>query len=256
MQYENLVNSVNINQGHEGIQLKSVDTKKRLLADPVICDIESKDISSNIYGSRSVDKKEIDATLNFKRSYASVEIRSNWSGEILDLSKNAKPLYDCIVLDLDGTLVFASEKKKGIAETIKFKDMHGNPMELWVHKRPGFDTFLKTCFESAIVGVWSMGQPGYVEAIVSLFPQKPAFVYNWCDCDRLNGKIFKRLNNIPYEGKIIMIDDKTDILEMCDRVNTFIVPEWHPRDDDDTTLYDLSGLLFQYTVHYNNEDQE
>lgn len=239
MQCEKLVNSVNINQNREGIRLKSVDTKKQLLANPVICDIESKEISRNIYGSSLVDNKEI---------------ASNRSGEILDISKNAKSLYDCIVLDLDGTLVFASEKKKGIAETIKFKDMHGDPMELWVHKRPGFDIFLKTCFESAIVGVWSMGQPGYVEAVVSLFPQRPAFVYNWCDCDRLNGKIFKRLNNIPYQGKIIMIDDKTDILEMCDRVNTFIVPEWHPRHDDDTTLYDLSALLFEYNVD-NNEDR-
>ena len=165
-----------------------------------------------------------------------------------ELSLVRKSLYDCIVLDLDGTLVFASSKKKGIAESISFKDMHGDTMMMWLHKRPGFDLFLKKCFESAIVGVWSMGQSGYVEAVVSLFPQRPAFVYNWCHCDRdfrrPNGKIFKRLRNIPHEGKIIMIDDRTDVLEMCDRVNTYIVPEWHPRDKDDTTLYDLSPVLF------------
>ena len=163
-------------------------------------------------------------------------------------SVKTKPLYECIVLDLDGTLVFSSERPKGIANNVSFKDMHGDSMELWIHKRPGFDIFLRKCFESAVVGVWSMGQPGYVEAVVSLFPQKPAFVYSWCDCDRDSrrpqAKIFKRLNNIPHRGKIIMIDDKTDILEMCDRVNTFIVPEWHPRNTNDTTLHDLSVLLF------------
>jgi hypothetical protein len=163
------------------------------------------------------------------------------------IENNSK--YDCIVLDLDGTLVYASDKKKGDAENITFNDMHGDPMNLWVHKRPGFDTFLRECFRStSTVGVWSMGQPGYVNAVVSLFPQQPAFVYNWCDCDRdirrSNGIIFKKLDNIPHNGKVIMIDDSKNVLETCDRINTFIVSEWHPRNTDDTVLSDLSVLLF------------
>ncbi len=156
---------------------------------------------------------------------------------------NMQP-YDCIVLDLDGTLVVSDEKQEGNAEKIVFPDMHGDTMELWVHKRPGFENFLNKCFESAVVGVWSMGQPGYVNAVVDLFPQKPAFVYNWCHCDRSNGKIFKRLNNIPHNGKVIMIDDRIDVLELSDRITTFIVREWDPIFVDDNVLESLSSFLF------------
>jgi hypothetical protein len=158
------------------------------------------------------------------------------------------PGYDCLVLDLDGSLVCSRKRKKGDAENVSFVDRDGDTTNLWIHKRPGFDLFLSKCFESGNVGVWSMGQPGYVDAIVSLFPHKPAFVYNWCHCDRAKGKIFKRLNNIPHTGKILMIDDKTDILEMCDRVDTYIISEWHHRDNNDTALYDLSDSLFNYNI--------
>lgn len=158
---------------------------------------------------------------------------------------NNNDKIDCIVLDLDGTLVYSSDKCKGNGYKILFKDMHNDNMELFVHKRPGFDILLKRCFESVVVGVWSMGQPGYVDAVVeALFPQKPAFTYNWWNCDRAKGKIFKRLNNIPYSGNILMIDDKIDVLEQCERIKTLIVPEWHPRYNDDTTLYELSSSLF------------
>src|SRR5580692_7134853 len=104
----------------------------------------------------------------------------------------------CIVLDLDGTLVYASEKNKGNAKEIEFTDRHGETTKLYLHKRPGFDEFLIKCFQFASVGVFSMGQEGYVEAVISLFPQRPKFVYSWWNCDRANGKIFKRLNNIPF----------------------------------------------------------
>lgn len=152
--------------------------------------------------------------------------------------------YDCIVLDLDGTLVYSSKKSKGPSQKIKYRDVHGDIVKFWVHKRPGFDEFLQQCFEKSKVGVWSMGQPEYVKAIVSLFPQTPIFVYSWWECDRAGGKIFKRLNNIPHVGNIIMIDDKTDILETCNRINTHIVSEWNPHQNHDTELYDLLHILF------------
>lgn len=194
-------------------------------------------------------------------------------------NKNTKLTYDCIVLDLDGTLVFSSKKRKNYifdiskqyvendellckkfqilddnfedintdqikSHSVKFNNVCGENIELWVYKRPGFDIFLKKCFELTNVGVWSMGQPEYVEAIVSLFPQRPSFVYNWCDCDRGNGKIFKKLDNIPFQGNIIMIDDNINALELCSRIQTYIIPEWHPRQTEDNILYDLLPFLF------------
>lgn len=153
--------------------------------------------------------------------------------------------YDCIVLDLDGTLVYSAKRPKGNAEKIEFPDMHGDPMTLWVHKRPGFDAFLTECFKRFTVGVWSMGQPGYVNAVVNLFPQKPAFVYNWCNCDRNKGKIFKRLSNIPHSGKVVMVEDEQSKLELCERVETIILPEWDPQYVHDQALYNLGAQLFK-----------
>jgi len=159
-----------------------------------------------------------------------------------------KVKYDCVVLDLDGTLVYSSDNKIRDSECIMFEDMHGDMIKMWVCKRPGFNEFLDECFKHGNVGVWSMGQSGYVNAVVSLFPQKPIFVYNWCHCDRdsrrINGIIFKRLKNIPCDGRIIMIDDKKDALETCGRIETYIVPEWDPKINDDTVLYELSNILF------------
>lgn len=163
---------------------------------------------------------------------------------ISNLKFGAKSSHSCIVLDLDGTLVFSSKKKQGIADNVTFNSSSGESKQIWVHKRPGFDAFLQACFEHSEVGVWSMGQPGYVEAVVSLFPRRPSFVYNWCDCDRNGGRVFKRLSNIPHAGNILMVDDKSDTLEICDGVQTIIVPEWTPKSKGDTVLPDLAFQLY------------
>lgn len=148
-----------------------------------------------------------------------------------------------IVLDLDGTLVFSSEKKKGEAIQIKFKDRHGDNIELYLHKRPGFDEFLNKCFSCGNVGVYSMGQEGYVEAVISLFPKRPEFVYSWWNCDRKNGKIIKNLNKIPFSENIIMIDDKPELIECNSNVKMIIVDEWKPKNNNDITLYKLTTEL-------------
>ena len=155
--------------------------------------------------------------------------------------KEAK--YECIVLDLDGSLVCSRDKNYGTGEKITFTNVYGENETTWVHKRPGFDIFLKKCFELGNVGVWSMGQPGYVNAIVKLFPEQPIFVYNWRNCDREPGRIFKKLDAIPYNGSIVMIDDKTDTLEKSSRVDVIIIPEWHPKQKKDKTLYQLIEVL-------------
>lgn len=150
---------------------------------------------------------------------------------------------DCVTIDLDGTLVHSDSKKRGRADLIVFKNIHGDDESLWVHKRPGFDIFLKRCFEIGDVGVWSMGQPNYVDAIIKLFPQRPKFVYNFRDCDRESGKIIKCLDNIPHTGKIVMVDDQIGRLKCCDRVDTIIVSEWRPHKVHDDTLYKLTERL-------------
>lgn len=152
--------------------------------------------------------------------------------------------YDCIVLDLDGTLVFSDEKKTTDSKEISFVDAHGDKVKMWVHERPGLQDFLQKCFDHMVVGVWSMGQAGYVEAITSLFPQRPEFVFNWRDCDRKEGRIYKKLQNIPYYGNVVMVDDNDSVLERCTRVDVRIVPPFNPCNDDDNTLHEMESWLF------------
>lgn len=178
------------------------------------------------------------------------------------ISHDVRINADTIVLDLDGTLVCSCSKDKGdgkesetlhlgramhaLGTHVTFSDSHGDMDEVWVHKRPGFDKFLQTCFNIGKVGVWSMGQPGYVKSIVNLFPEKPEFVFDWCHCDRSSGRIFKRLSKIPImstNGSAIMIDDKKEILEECSNVYVILVPEWNPRQRDDHILYDLTETI-------------
>ena len=146
--------------------------------------------------------------------------------------------YDCIVLDLDGTLVYSCKEDLGGGHKIVVNDCE-DVDNLWVYKRPGFDEFLRICFEVSTVGVWSMGQPSYVDAIVELFPQTPAFVYNRTNCITRIDRMFKQLEKIPYDGNIIMFDDQFWSLEQSDRVNTIIVPPWTADNYYDRVLYQL-----------------
>ncbi len=155
-------------------------------------------------------------------------------------------LYDCVVLDIDQTLVYTTmENYTERCIKMDILGMHGENMEVFVQKRPGLDKFLNHCFEHCKVGVWSAGQPSYVESIVNtFFPQTPIFVYNWCHCNRdskrLGSMVFKKLEHIPYVGKILMIDDRMTVLDVCDRVDTYIITPWEPySDDEDMELHKL-----------------
>lgn len=161
------------------------------------------------------------------------------------MNKEILSKFDCIVLDLDGTLVYTSDINEGNGEEISFDDMHGDKISMWVHKRPGFDDFINKCFELGDVGVWSMGQPGYVNAVIKhYFPQSPSFIYNWCHCDRRHSYIYKKLNNIPHLGEnILMIDDDDKKLENCERVKIYNIPEWTPDIIHDTELFKLLSYL-------------
>ena len=151
--------------------------------------------------------------------------------------------YNCIVLDLDESLVHSCGTNLGGG--ISFSLSEGErKQEYWAHKRPGFDIFLKTCFKFSKVGVWSAGKKEYVDAIVELFPEKPLFVYNRDNCPLENGIRVKKLDNIPYRGSIVMIDDRSDVLKKTDRVDTIVIPPWHPTLSSDSVLYNLFPLLF------------
>lgn len=169
---------------------------------------------------------------------------------------NPMKIYKYLILDLDGSLIYTSKNDKGSGVQIIYIDSHGDQSSSWVHKRPGFDLFLQLCFENCVVGVWSMGQPNYVDAVLKLFPQIPIFTYNWCHCDRkTGGRVYKSLDTVPFhkitEDPILMIDDNPSLIESTSNIDIYKIPEWHPSNKSDNALFELSQLLFPTSQHDN-----
>lgn len=173
----------------------------------------------------------------------------------MDIYKSSR--YKCIVLDLDGTLIHSCNNNLGDGINIAFIDSMGETNDkYWVHKRPGFDMFLDICFKNAVVGVWSTGTAEYVEEIVKLFPKRPTLVFNRDNCIIKNGHKKKYLKILPYQGSVVMIDDRSEVLKKTDRVETLVIPKWNPEiKKDDNILNNILPLLFKEEINcwYGNE---
>ena len=148
--------------------------------------------------------------------------------------------YSCFVFDLDDTLIRATSRPKYNAVEVEYKSMIGEKEKIWINKRPGFEKILEKCFEIGTVGVWSMGQPGYVESVVKLFPKKPDFIYNWTNCDRDGSHIYKNLDMIPNNGKILMIDDSPHKLAFSNpNIHVLPIARWRKFSPEDQHLFDI-----------------
>ena len=64
-----------------------------------------------------------------------------------------------LILDLDETLVFASETKLARSEDFRVG-------EYFVYRRPGLDRFLEFAFEHFKVAVWTASGSDYAEAVI------------------------------------------------------------------------------------------
>lgn len=64
-----------------------------------------------------------------------------------------------LILDLDETLVYATEDKLDIQEDFMFD-------EYYVYKRPGLDNFLIKIKDHYEIGIWSSAGDEYVSEIV------------------------------------------------------------------------------------------
>lgn len=162
--------------------------------------------------------------------------------------------YDLIVLDLDNTLVHSSLDNNGSGIPLNIETDTGEFKKYWTHKRPGFDLFLETCFKFSNVGVWSTGSKDYVDKIVSLFPARPKFTFSREHCEIVQGKRTKPLDEIPFGGKTIMIDDRSDVLTDRDYVDTLVIPPWYSHINNDRILYTILPLLFNDSPVDNYKD--
>ncbi|GAG20380.1 unnamed protein product, partial [marine sediment metagenome] len=163
------------------------------------------------------------------------------------------------VLDIDGTLSLTvdDDEYNDLGEDIKkyFSKITYKPFEnkditsdAWVMKRPYLDDFLDYIFEHFNVGVWSIGQPGYVNEIVKylLFDQghQPAFIYNFTNCHRCYDPIrfTKPLNKCPSKGYGIIIEDQLDVISEGDEY--ILIPEFDIiYDDEEMELFNEMRLI-------------
>ena len=124
-----------------------------------------------------------------------------------------------LILDLDETLVFASEEKLGQVEDFRVD-------EYFVYKRPGLDKFLNVVLQHFKVAVWTSSASDYARAVIrGIFrnPERLEFVWARQRCTwRLNleeggGYWIKDLKKVTKMGhslkSILVVDDSPRKLE-------------------------------------------
>lgn len=121
-----------------------------------------------------------------------------------------------IILDLDETLVYATEDKLDIKEDLRFG-------KYFVYKRPGLDNFLRQISQHFKIGIWSSAGDIYVAEIVkAVKPVDVKFEIVWsrskCTQRRDLDLDFyyweKRLSKLKKKGfrleKILIVDDSPE----------------------------------------------
>lgn len=121
-----------------------------------------------------------------------------------------------LILDLDETLIHASEEKLPIVEDFKFD-------KYWVYKRPFVDSFLLDISQHFKIGIWSSADDAYVAGIIdSIKPEGVSFEIIWgksrCSLcrDYEHDKYYfeKRLDKLKKKGfrkeQIIVVDDSPE----------------------------------------------
>jgi hypothetical protein len=183
--------------------------------------------------------------------------------------KKSKDKDKWIVFDIDGTLSITVDPEeyweidasfKGHFDKITYRPLEKHPdtKSVWVMKRPYIDCLFNYVFKHYKVGVWSMGQPDYVNTMVKhLFGSyQPDFIYNFTNCTREYNpiRLYKPLSDSPASGGYI-VDDQPNVTDPSD--NSVIVPTFdisiteegevdqsHLRElIQDTAILDLIKLL-------------
>lgn len=198
-----------------------------------------------------------------------------------------------IIFDLDLSLIHTFSKIKTLEKlkiysannvhlrkriyTIDLHDVVDEPgtgvySRMWGAYRPGWEKFHNFCrkyFEH--VGIWSAGQPHYVDAIVDiLFPDpdfQPIVVYNWNHCHINGDNICKPLDKLFNDDKIrdilrpedtYILDDREDTFSLNEE-NGILIPAYEPNPTadsimkEDMHLQQLEEWLSQPHVYHSQD---
>lgn len=126
------------------------------------------------------------------------------------------PPKKLLILDLDETLLFASERPLARAADFRVGPYH-------VYRRPGLAAFLDYCFQWFEVAVWTSSSPLYAQEVVqAVFPDLPRLAFVWASdrctpaydletgehCARKNLKKVKA-RGYPLES-VVVVDDSPE----------------------------------------------
>jgi RNA polymerase II subunit A small phosphatase-like protein len=152
-----------------------------------------------------------------------------------------------LILDLDETLVYASEERLTINEDFTFD-------HYFVYKRPGLDNFLKQVNEHFKIGIWSSAGDVYVNEIVKqIKPKDVDFEIVWArskctpkrDIEMDIHYWEKRLDKLKKKGflleKILIVDDSPE--KARSNFGNAIYVKAFIGDQNDTELESLHSYL-------------
>ncbi len=153
-----------------------------------------------------------------------------------------------LVLDLDETLIFGSEKPLERSADLIIDEKY------YIYQRPHLQEFLSFSFQNFLVGIWTSSSLSYASAIVKaiLTPeQNLEFLWDRERCtyryDHDTDKYYwvKNLKKLKKKGyyleSIIMIDDSPDKIEE-NYGNHIRVSEYTGQEDDDELLLLITYL--------------
>lgn len=117
-----------------------------------------------------------------------------------------------LVLDLDETLIYASDIRLAHEECFQF-------LNLFVYKRPHVDWFINEMLKTFRVGVWTASGAVYAEAVINQIFERDSLEFFWTNqhctmsrnIDTGEYDIIKNLRKLRNRGypleSIIMVDD-------------------------------------------------
>jgi TFIIF-interacting CTD phosphatase-like protein len=159
-----------------------------------------------------------------------------------------------LILDLDETLIHATEKELEYSPDFKFDKYH-------VHKRPHLDKFLIEISKHFTIGIWSSADDIYVTEIVNkIKPDNVAFEIVWgrsrCTLKRdfsLDNYYYeKRLKKLKQKGfkleQIIIVDDSLE-KSRNNFGNAIYIKEYTGNSTDEELKH-----LYDYLLTLKNSD--